>query len=85
MKEGLRKLFAILFSILGTFLAVYVGGWLLFVQPVQAMLVAFTAGTLTRHMLVITIVKIFFAATAGGGLWCVCDIIAGIFRDDKRE
>ncbi len=81
MKKGLCRLFAVFFSLLGTVLALYVGGWVLFIHPVHALFLAFSAGTLTRTMLIITIVKIIFAATAAGGIWCVCDIIAGIFRD----
>ena len=85
MKRTIRKIFAIGFSLLGTFLAIYVGGYWLFIRPVQYLYTHFLAGSLTSKALIICIIKIFLASTAGGGLWCVCDIIAGKFLDEKRE
>lgn len=78
----MRKILAVAFSALGTFLAIYIGGYWLFLRPVRFLFVYFTSGELTRQMLVVCVVKIFLASTAGGGLWCICDIIAGHFRDE---
>lgn len=83
MRKYLRKILAVGFSILGTLLAIYVGGYWLFLRPVRSLFVAFTSGALTKNVLVICVVKIFLASTAGGGIWCICDIIAGKFRDEE--
>lgn len=85
MKRNAKKALAVLFSVLGTVLGLYVGGYCLFVRPVYWLVTGFTGGTLTASILIINVFKIFIASTIGGGIWCVCDIIAGIFRDDPRE
>ena len=35
--------------------------------------------------LIISVIKIFFASTAAGAIWCVFDIIAGKFRDSGED
>lgn len=82
MKKTIRRVLAITFSILGTVLALYFGGYWLFIRPVRYLYISLMAGTLTRKSLLICIIKIFLASSAGGGIWCVCDIIAGRFRDE---
>lgn len=82
MKRTIRKILAIGFSVLGTVLALYIGGYWLFIRPVRYLYVGFLAGTLTKKSLLICIIKIFVASTVGGGVWCACDIIAGHFRDE---
>ncbi|MDD6193580.1 MAG: hypothetical protein PUB19_01625 [Lachnospiraceae bacterium] len=82
MKKTIRRILALAFSLLGTVLALYLGGYWLFIRPVRFLYTGFLAGTLTRRSLLICIIKIFFASTAGGGIWVICDIIAGHFRDE---
>lgn len=82
MKKTIRRALAIAFSVLGTVLALYLGGYWLFIRPVRFLYTGFLAGTLTSKSLLICIIKIFFASTAGGAIWVVCDIIAGHFRDE---
>lgn len=84
MKKSIRRIIAIAFSILGTVLGLYVGGYLLFLQPLRGLFVALTVGEITKKFLLISIVKIFLASTAGGSIWCICDIIAGFFRDEPE-
>ncbi len=85
MKKNAKRAMAVLFSILGTVLGLYIGGYLLFVRPVYWLVTSFTGGTLTARILLINAIKIFIASTVGGSIWCVCDIIAGHFRDDPRD
>jgi hypothetical protein len=85
MKKSAKKALAIFFSLLGSALGLYIGGYWLFARPVYWLVTGFTGGTLTAGILIINIFKIFIASTIGGGIWCVCDIIAGLFRDDPRE
>lgn len=52
----------------------YVGGWLMFIQPILEACQAFDAGTLTGLMVGMTVLKCFFASTVGWiifavGLW----------------
>ena len=61
MKKNIRKVTAVLLGLLGTILAIYVGGYWLFIRPVRFLYVGFMAG---------------------GGIWCIFDIIAGHFRDE---
>ena len=81
MKKNAKKALAVFFSILGSVLGLYIGGYWLFARPVYWLVTGFSAGTLTSRTLLICIIKIFIASTVGGGIWCICDIIAGIFRD----
>ncbi|MBR1622467.1 MAG: hypothetical protein IJ675_00955 [Pseudobutyrivibrio sp.] len=85
MKQNAKKALAVLFSILGTVLGLYIGGYCLFVRPVYWLFTGFTGGTLTASILIINVFKIFIASTIGGAIWCACDIIAGFFRDDPRD
>ncbi len=82
MKKNFRKILAVLFGLLGTVLSVYVGGYWLFIRPVRFLMDGFMAGTLTRHTLIVCIIKIVLASTAAGGIWVIFDIIAGHFRDN---
>ncbi|SEA23212.1 hypothetical protein SAMN02910384_01123 [Pseudobutyrivibrio sp. ACV-2] len=86
MKKNARNALAILVSILGTVLGLYIGGYLLFARPVYWLVIGFTGGTLTAGMLLINVIKIFIASTVGGAIWCLCDIIAshikGLPEDD---
>ena len=59
MKKGIRKILAVTFGILGTALAIYVGGYLLLFRPMRHLLVGFAAGALTRSDLIISVIKIF--------------------------
>ena len=85
MKKNAKKALAIFFSVLGSVLGLYIGGYWLFARPVYWLVTGFTGGTLTAGILIINIFKIFIASTIGGGIWCVCDIIAGFFRDLPEE
>lgn len=81
MKKTIKKIIEMAFSLLGVVLALYVGGYLFLIEPVHVLYVRFMADTLTSKTLFVCIVKIFLASTVSGGIWCICDIIAGKFRD----
>ncbi|QFJ53505.1 hypothetical protein [Pseudobutyrivibrio xylanivorans] len=86
MKKNAKRALAVLFSILGTVLGLYIGGYVLFVRSVYWLVTGFTAGTLSAGMLLVNVIKIFIASTVGGAIWCLCDIIAshikGLPEDD---
>ncbi|MCR4695362.1 MAG: hypothetical protein K5773_08600 [Pseudobutyrivibrio sp.] len=81
MKKNAKRVLAVFFSILGSVLGLYIGGYWLFVRPVYWLVIAVRTGSLTVRLLIINIIKIFIASTVGGSIWCICDIIAGHFRD----
>ena len=59
---GVIGLLTIIISILS---GLYVGGWLMFIQPIREACVAFDVGTLTGVIVGETILKCFFASTVG--------------------
>ncbi|MCF0130903.1 MAG: hypothetical protein HUJ71_04210 [Pseudobutyrivibrio sp.] len=85
MKKTAKKTLAILFSCLGYALAIFVGGYVLFLRPVFLLFTGFTAGTLTKTLLVRCVIEVFIASTVGGAIWCIFDIIAGLFRDYPED
>lgn len=63
----------IIFAIAG----LYVGGWLMFAQPILDMCIQLDAGTLTATVVGITILKCIFASTVGTIVFFV-----GVFISD---
>ena len=64
-----------IFIITGAIGGLYVGGWLMFIEPILEACKAFDAGTLTGLVVGITVLKCFFASTVG---WLVFTIGLGI-------
>lgn len=56
MKKSAKKALAVLFSVLGTVLGLYIGGYWLFVRPVYWLVTGFTGGTLTAGNLIINVI-----------------------------
>ena len=77
----IRKVIVVLIEIFGTLFSLYVSIYVMIVQPALALYSEYKSHTLTAQHLFIDILSFIFAMTAGGGLWCLFDIIAGIFRD----
>ena len=65
-------------SLLGTLLAVYVGGWLMLLVPIKETITALMLGTLTKKLFFVTAVKCALSLTAAGAIWC-----AGYILDRK--
>jgi hypothetical protein len=60
---------------------VYVGGWLMFIQPIIEACKAFDAGTLTGLIVGTTVLKCIFASTVGGIIvWIGSSIATIIFK-----
>lgn len=57
-------------SLIGTLLAIYVGGWLMLLSPVKETIAAFFLGTVTRRMVIVAALKCAFSMTATGAIWC---------------
>lgn len=71
MKKALGILL-IIGSIVG---GLYVGGWLMFIQPVIETCKAFDNGTLTGTIVGITLLKCLFGSTVGGLIAWVGNIV----------
>ena len=65
LEDIMRKIIAILVIVAGIIGGLYVGGWMLFIQPIIAACRAFDAGALTAYLVGITILKCIFASTVG--------------------
>lgn len=58
------------FSLLGTLLAIYVGGWIMLFKPIQGTVSAFLAGGVTLPGILAAAAKIICATPAAGAIWC---------------
>ena len=56
--------------LIGTLIAIYVGGWLMFVKSIVGTYVAYTTRTLTFSYFVKAVIKCITAATVAGAIWC---------------
>ncbi|MGN0341758.1 MAG: hypothetical protein ACI4DO_03100 [Roseburia sp.] len=54
-----------------TLLAVYVGGWLMLLEPVKCSITAYVAGELTVKRILITLIKCLLSTTVTGAIWCI--------------
>lgn len=61
----MKDIIGILIMIAGILGGLYVGGWLMFLQPIIEACRAFDAGILTGLMVGITVLKCIFASTVG--------------------
>jgi hypothetical protein len=77
----LRHFLVHLLGIGGTLLAIYVSGWVMFLEPLIAIYREYRAGTMTYGDILKVAISVAMAATAGGGIWCAFDILANFFRD----
>ena len=84
MKKKWNLLLGIICYALGVFLTIYIGGWVMLIQPVHLLLTAFSAKTLTFMMLVNCIIKIALSTTVGGFLWCLGYIGFNYFRGTEE-
>lgn len=73
-----RIVLGILLFIVGIILALYVGGWLLFIKPIIACCMAFDAGTLTALMVGITVIKVICASAVAGIIVWLSGIVSTI-------
>ena len=85
MKKTAKKVMAILLSLFGTLLALYVGGYWLLIRPIHNLYLGYMHHSLSLALLLNSFVRIFFSATVFGSIWCIFDILAGFFREEEEE
>lgn len=71
----MKKLLGVLIIIAGIAGGLYVGGWLLFAQPIIAACKAFDAGMLTGMIVGMTVLKCIFASVVGGFIAWIGSVI----------
>ena len=80
-----RKLIRRCCYLLGTFLALYIGGWLMLVHPIRDIYDGWCEGVLGVRRLFGDAMKCLFAGTVGGTFWSVGYIIGNIFREYDED
>jgi hypothetical protein len=68
----------VLLMIAGIVGGLYVGGWVLFIQPIIEACQAFDAGTLTGTIVGITVLKCIFASAVGSIIAYVGFLVGGV-------
>ena len=52
----------------------------MFALPLYHMVTDLKANTLTSGQLIRSVISILLASTCAGGIWCIFDILASLFR-----
>lgn len=71
MKEKWKMLMAIICYAAGVSASIYVGAWLMLLQPIHEVMTAFSEDSLTFAFLAVRIIKIVFSTTFAGLVWCI--------------
>ena len=79
--ESTKAICGLLVLIGSIALGLYVGGWMMFIQPIIEACKAFDAGTLTGLIVGTTVIKCIFASTVGGLIVYIGAGIAKILFD----
>ena len=77
----MKKCIGILIMIGSVLLGLYVGGWLMFIQPIIEAVKALDNGSLTALTVVITLFKCSFATFVGSVIACVGMIVGKVLAD----
>lgn len=75
-KEDIKLYIAVGIMIIGAIAALYIGGWLMFINPIITACTAYDAGMLTGSLIMITVLKCIFSGVIGGAVFSVAYIIA---------
>ena len=78
----MKKIIGVLLMIVGVVGGLYVGGWMLFIQPIIEACQAFDAGTLTGTIVGITVLKCIFASAVGSIIAYVGFLVGGVLATD---
>lgn len=73
--EDVKAVVGVVLMVLGIIGGIYVGGWLMFIQPILDACHHFDAGTLTGTIVGVTVLKCVFSGTVG---WVIAAIGMGL-------
>lgn len=76
----MKNVIGILVAIIGIAIGLYVGGWLMFIQPIMEACRCFDAGTLTGVIVGTTVLKCIFASAVGSVIAYVGVFLGAIIR-----
>ncbi len=71
MKKRVQQLLGSTCYVLGLLAAIYVGGVIMLLHPIEALYAAYVTGTLTVHMVLINVIIMLLSATIAGLVWCI--------------
>lgn len=77
----MKNVIGILVTIIGIAAGLYIGGWLMFIQPIIEACQHFDAGTLTGVIVGTTVLKCIFASAVGSVIAYVGVFLGVIIRD----
>ena len=80
MKKRVRNYIAILISVLGTLLSLYIGVYKLIIVNLINFVSALNSGGLTIPFVFRSAACILISMTLGGAIWVACDILASKIR-----
>ena len=80
MKKRVRNYIAILISVLGTLLSLYIGVYKLIIVNLINFVSALNSGGLTIPFVLRSVACILISMTLGGAIWVACDILASKIR-----
>lgn len=81
----MKNIIAFLVAAAGVITGLYVGVWLLFIQPIIQACATFDAGTLTGMIVGMTVLKCVFASFVTGIIIVISFWIAGVVQMCGRE
>ena len=76
-----KRIISIVLFIVGILLAIYIGGWLLFIKPIIACCIAFDAGTLTAFIVGVSVIKVLCASAVAGVIFWITSTISILIGD----
>lgn len=76
----MKNVIGILVAIIGIVGGLYIGGWLMFIQPIMEACQHFDAGTLTGVIVGATVLKCIFASAVGSVIAYVGVFLGAIIR-----
>jgi len=85
MSRNIKFCLAIVIYLIGLAVSVYVGGWVMLIQPIRGTITAYTLGTLTLRQLVINVIKCISSLIVAGLIWCIGYIASNHVYDSRDE
>lgn len=79
---NVKTIIGFAFIVLGIFGSLYVGGWMMFIQPILEACRAFDAGELSATIVGITILKCIFANAVGWGIFLIGFAVGALFLEN---
>lgn len=71
MKKNVQRILAMICYLLGVLLALYYGGWKMFIKPIEKLIVVGMAGELTLTFVLANLFTILMSTTVAGFIFCI--------------